>query len=155
MTGRGLVARGVAAALALGLAGCIPFRGSPVKLRGYTLQTTTEANDDSPVAVDVVVVTDRALVLPVSKLKAAEWFAQRAQLQLDHPDGLQVTSLEPVPGQRMPWQRVRWKGKAVAAFVFAGYATPGDHRVRVDPFKWIVIELTDDSLAVAHPRRPS
>jgi hypothetical protein len=43
----------------------------------------------------------------------------------------------------------------VAAFVFAGYPTPGDHRVRVDPFPWIVIHLTADSLAVARPRRPT
>lgn len=145
---------GIAMAAALA-AGCIPFRGGPVKLRGYTVHSGTEANDRSPVAVDVVVVTDRALVEPVGKLKAAEWFARRAQLRLDHPVGLQVTSLEPVPGQRLPWRRVRWRGKAVAAFVFAAYPTPRDHRVRVDPFPWIVIQLTADSLAVGPLRRPS
>ncbi len=142
-------------AAALLLAGCIPFRGEPVKLRGYAVWSGGDANGRSPVAVDVVVVTDRALVEPVGGLKAAEWFARRGQLQRDHPAGLQVTSMEPVPGQRLPWRRVRWRGKAVAAFVFAGYATPRDHRVRVDPFPWIVIQLTGDSLAVAHPRRPS
>jgi type VI secretion system protein len=151
------VARGgvAAVAVALLLAGCIPFRRDPVKLRGYALRSGAEANDDSPVAVDVVVVTDRALVEAVGKLRAGEWFARRAQLQLDHPRGLHVTSLEPVPGQRLPWRRVRWRGRAAAAFVFAGYPTPRDHRVRVDPFPWIVIQLTADSVAIARPRRPS
>lgn len=144
---------GVLAGLAL--AGCLPFGGGGVKLRGYALWSGAEANDRSPVAVDVVVVTDRALVEPVSKLAAAQWFDTRGQLLLDHPRGLQVTSLEPVPGQRLPWRRVRWRGKAVAAFVFAAYPTPGSHRVRVDPFPWVVIHLTADSLAVARPRRPT
>jgi type VI secretion system protein len=144
----------VATALMLTLGGCL-WGGGPVKLRGYSVASGEEANDRSPVAVDVVVVTDRALVEPVSKLAAGDWFAARRQMLLDHPRGLQVTSLEPVPGQRLPWQRVRWRGKAVAAFVFAAYPTPGDHRVRVDPYPWIVIHLTADSLAVAHPRRRS
>jgi len=156
LTRRRAAAPAIALALLLAPAGCLPFRGGgAVRLRGYALHAGEQANGDSPVAVDVVVVTDRALVEPLSKLKAAEWFARRAQLQLDHPAGVRVTSLEPVPGQRLPWRRVRWRGKAAAAFVFAGYATPGDHRVRVDPFRWIVIQLTGDSMAVAHPRRPS
>lgn len=155
MRGRRLARAALAAAAALLLVGCLPFGRGAVKLRGYSVLSGGEANGRSPVAVDVVVVTDRELVEPVAALKAAEWFARRAQLQLDHPKGLQVTSLEPVPGQRLPWRRVRWRGKAVAAFVFAGYPTPRDHRVRVDPFPWIVIQLTGDSLAVAHRRRPS
>lgn len=142
-------------AAGLALAGCIPFvGGSPVQLRGYALSAAPAANDSSPVAVDVVVVTDRALVAPVSKLSAADWFATRGQLLLDNPRGLAVTSLEPVPGQALPFQRLRWKGTAQAAFVFAGYAAPGHHRVRVDPYPWITIRLADDSVAVSHTRGP-
>ncbi|HYW09815.1 MAG TPA: hypothetical protein VE913_22820 [Longimicrobium sp.] len=142
------------ALLTVVLAGCIPFRGSPVKLRGYSLAATPTANDRSPVAVDVVVVTEHDLVATVAKLPAAEWFAKRAQIQLDNPRGVEITSLEPVPGQHFAWRRVKPKRKAAAAFVFAGYPSPGDHRVRVDPFRWISIQLTADSLAVVQSRGP-
>lgn len=136
------------------LAGCIPFRRSPVKLRGYSLAAAPGANDRSPVAVDVVVVTEKDLVEKVAKLPAAQWFATRAQIQLDNPRGVEITSLEPVPGQHLAWRRVKPKRKAAAAFVFAAYPPPGDHRVRVDPFRWISIQLTADSLAVVQSRGP-
>ncbi len=145
----------VLAGAAIGTAGCIPFVGrSPVKLRGYALSAAAQANDRSPVAVDLVVVTEKTLVAPVSKLAAADWFATRGQLLLDNPRGLSVTSLEPVPGQALPYQRLRWKGNAQAAFVFANYPSPGHHRVRVDPYRWIAVQLTADSLAVLQTRGP-
>ncbi|HEX8431626.1 MAG TPA: hypothetical protein VF625_10070 [Longimicrobium sp.] len=140
--------------LAVVLAGCIPFRRSPVKLRGYSLAAAPGANDRSPVAVDVVVVTEKDLVATVAKLPAAEWFAKRAQIQLDNPRGVEITSLEPVPGQLLAWRRVKPRRKAAAAFIFAAYPPPGDHRVRVDPFRWISIHLTADSLAVVQSRGP-
>jgi type VI secretion system protein len=136
------------------LAGCIPFRRSPVKLRGYSLAAAPGANDRSPVAVDVVVVTEKELVEKVAKLPADQWFATRAQIQLDNPRGVEITSLEPVPGQLLAWRRVKPKRKAAAAFVFAAYPPPGHHRVRVDPFRWISIHLTADSLAVVQSRGP-
>ena len=148
----------LALAIAAACAGCflpIPFLPhSPVKLRGYAVSAAQSANDRSPVAVDLVIVTDETLVKPVSKLTAADWFAGKGQLLLDNPRGLAVTSMEPVPGQALPYQRLRWKGTAQAAFVFAAYPSKGDHRVRVDPYPWIAIQLTDDSMAVVHTGRP-
>lgn len=146
-----------APALALSLlllAGCGMFFGSPVRLRGYDLAAVHEANRNSPVRVDVVVVRDEELAKEVGKLTSAAWFARKGQLILDHPRMLEVTSLEPVPGQAVPWRRVRRTGKAQAAFVFADYRTDGSHRVRVDPYRWISIRLAEDSMAVVAGRGP-
>jgi hypothetical protein len=142
--------------LALLAAGCIPFRAGPVKLRGYVLSADPGANGESPVQVDLVVVGEAELAKAVGKLSSAQWFAQKGQLLLDHPRGLEVTSLEPVPGQMLPRERLRLRARkqAAAAFVFANYPAKGDHRVRVDPFPWISIRLTADSLAVAPVRGP-
>lgn len=140
--------------LSLLLGGCALVFRSPVKLRGYDLSAAPRANDDSPVRVDVVVVNDEPLAKQVAKLTAAAWFAGKGQLMLDNPRLLEVTSLEPVPGQALPWRRMRWRGKAQAAFVFADYPTAGDHRVRVDPYRWISIRLAEDSMAVAVGRGP-
>lgn len=134
--------------------GCGLLSRSPVKLRGYDLAAAQHANQDSPVRVDVVVINDKPLAQAVGKLSAADWFAQRGQLVLDNPRLLEVTSLEPVPGQALPWRRVRPRGKAFAAFVFADYAAEGDHRVRVDPYRWISIRLDGDSMAVTAVRGP-
>lgn len=144
----------IALLIALATGGCgLAFR-SPVKLRGYDLAAAPGANRDSPVRVDVVVVSDEALAKQLAKLNAAGWFAARGQLVRDNPRRLEVTSLEPVPGQALPWRRLRPRGRAQAAFVFADYATEGEHRVRVDPYRWISIRLAPDSMAVTGVRRP-
>lgn len=145
--------RTIAIALSLLLlGGC--FFASPVRLRGYDLAAVHEANRNSPVRVDVVVVRDGELAREVGKLSSAAWFARKGQLVLDHPRMLEITSLEPVPGQAVPWRRVRRRGKAQAAFVFADYRTDGTHRVRVDPYRWISIRLAEDSMAVVAGRGP-
>jgi type VI secretion system protein len=140
--------------LACAAGGCGLMSRSAVKLRGYDLAAAPYANGDSPVRVDVVVVNDKPLAEAVGKLTAADWFAQRGQLLLDNPRLLEITSLEPVPGQALPWRRLRRDGKARAAFVFADYAAEGDHRVRVDPYRWISIRLEEDGMAVAAARGP-
>jgi type VI secretion system protein len=134
--------------------GCSLIFRSPVKLRGYDLAAAPGANQDSPVRVDLVVVRDEPLAKEVAKLKASEWFAKKGQLILDNPHMLEVTSLEPVPGQALPWRRLRTRGNGQAAFVFADYPSKGDHRVRVDPYRWISIRLAPDSMAVMAGRGP-
>ena len=150
--------RATSLALVLSLAvltgGCGLLSRSPVRLRGYDLAAVAEANRDSPVRVDVVVVNDEALAKELGKLTAAAWFARKSQLILDNPRLLEVTSLEPVPGQAVPWRRVRRRGKAQAAFVFADYPTEGEHRVRVDPYRWISIRLAEERMAVTAGRGP-
>ncbi len=144
----------LALALTLLLGGCALVFKSPVKLRGWDLAAAPGANRDSPVRVDVVVVNTEPLAKEVAKLDAAGWFAGKGQLMLDNPRMLEVTSLEPVPGQTVPWRRLRVRGKPQAAFVFADYPTAGDHRVRVDPYRWISIRLAEDSMAVTVARGP-
>lgn len=140
--------------LALLCGGCALVFKSPVKLRGWDLAAAPGANHDSPVRVDLVVVNAAPLAKEVAKLDAAGWFAGKGQLMLDNPRMLEVTSLEPVPGQTVPWRRMRVRGKPQAAFVFADYPTKGDHRVRVDPYRWISIRLAEDSMAVVVARGP-
>ncbi|MBV9773953.1 MAG: hypothetical protein JO040_08385 [Gemmatimonadetes bacterium] len=147
MRGR-LAAALLAGALLLG--GC---RAS-VKTGYFAVQTSPEANDRSPVPVAVVVVYDAALLKTVAALTAHDWFARRAQLTRDHPTGFQAVSWEFVPGQTVPLQPLRLRRKkARGAFVFADYAAPGDHRVRVDPYRRVVIRLLDADVAVEPLRR--
>lgn len=127
-------------------AGC----GSPVRTRAFAVQVAPEANDRSPVPVALVVVYDPSLLETVAALTARDWFRQREQLARDFPGGFTALSWEFVPGQRVPLQPVRFRHRrARGAFVFADYAAPGDHRIRIDPYRRVTIRLLDDDLSVA------
>ena len=88
------------------------------------------ANDTTPIAIDLIAVRDKALVDKLGALTAAEWFAQREQAMRDHPTALGLTSWELVPGQTMRVERPQAE-PAWAVLVFANYASPGPHRLRV------------------------
>lgn len=131
-------------ALAAGAAGC-----RPVKTRAIAVYASPEANRESPVPVELVVAYDDETVKVLSGMTARDWFRQRAQLRQDNPRGLRSVAWEFVPGQSVPLRPLGvQRKKAKGAFVFADYYAPGDHRVRVDPFKRILITLREDGFSV-------
>lgn len=115
---------GVIAMLLL-LCGCA---ARTIGLEEVRIQAAPDANGNGAVAVDVVLATRPGSAEQLAKLPAAEWFRRRAQFLRDNPDGLAVMSWELVPGQSVtaPVRR-----SAVDAYVFALYASPGDHRTRL------------------------
>jgi type VI secretion system protein len=92
-----------------------------------------EANEDSPVAVDVVVVYDRKLVDDLLKLSASQWFATKAQFMADHDRKVAVQGWEWVPGQKVDPISIEYRAGAQQVVVFADYHTDGAHRVVVQP----------------------
>ncbi len=108
------------------------------------------ANGNSPVALDIVSVGDKAAVDPLSKMAASEWFQKREQFRRDYPkDGaLVVRSWEWVPGQAIPELVVPRKPKPRAVFLFANYASPGPHRARLVPGKEIIVTLGPEDMAI-------
>lgn len=142
-----LAARRLAAlgAAALALAGCslLPdvtsFFGGQMRL---AVEVDSALNDDSPVAVETLIVYDAKLVDQLTALTAAQWFERREQFLRDHEQGaLDHWLWEWVPGQRVADQRLDFRVGAQAAVVFAGYLTPGDHRQRVAPHGEYVLVL--------------
>lgn len=96
-----------------------------------TIEAMKNANHDSAVAVDVVIVEAELLAQDISKLAAREYFAQRRQIQRDNPGGLTVWSWELAPGQRVDSASIGPLCGS-ATLVFASYVTPGDHRLNID-----------------------
>ncbi|MGX6567583.1 hypothetical protein [Cupriavidus necator] len=129
-----------AVALAGLLGGCaasswLGFKGDKVKWKQVTLTAAADANGNSPVAVDVVLVSDEALQARLADLPAAKWFAGRSDLGSTYPSGLRYRSWELVPGQRLDVPAEDLEGPRVAAaYVFANYQAPGAHRARVEQF---------------------
>jgi type VI secretion system protein len=135
------------------LAGCGIFgsSGEKVSWSQMTLTASDDVNNDAPVAVDVVLVSDRALLERIADLPASKWFSARADLAATFPQGLRYRSWEMVPGQRLTVPGDTFSGPRVAAaFVFANYQGPGAHRVRIDTFSGrVAVLLNATALAVS------
>jgi type VI secretion system protein len=145
-----ILAAGALAAVLLAGAGC---RGS-LKTRTVSIRADSTANSDTPIPVDLVVIYDKALAAQAAELTARQWFTRKAQIARDHPRGVRSVSWELVPGQRVPVHRFPFRRKgARAAFVFADYLAPGDHRVRIDPLRAADVVLGAEEVTVAAPMR--
>ena len=121
---------GLICGLLLIFTGCgIPAPGlskpTPLQLQVRILDS---ANQNSPVAVDVVAVRNKQLAPAIAALTAAQWFQQKTQIVRDHPDQLDIQSWEWVPGQDVRPIRTPMPGGVKQLIVFANYAAPGAHR---------------------------
>ena len=137
----------------MGLAGCSMLfpSGDKVKWDELTLAASDNANNDSPVAVDVVFITDKTLLARVAELPASKWFSVRGDLAATFPDSIRYQSWELVPGQRLVVAGDKLRGPRVAGvFVFADYPGPGANRVRVERFNGrLVVQLGDNAFSVS------
>ncbi|HEX9983242.1 MAG TPA: hypothetical protein VGF69_08260 [Thermoanaerobaculia bacterium] len=115
----------------------------PVEVR-----VAPDANHDSPVAVDLLVVYDKKLLDKLLATPSAEWFAKRDQFLKDYPKQLVVEAREWVPGQAVEPLTLTYRPGAVMVVVFADYGTAGDHRAAVDPQQLFRLVLGERDLAV-------
>lgn len=113
------------------------------------VSSSNTANQNSPVAMDLVMVSDKKLLDVLGGLTAVDWFQKRAQIQLDHPGKIKIlTDLELVPGQRYGPVKFAVDPKFIGGFVFLNYFTPGAHRALIDIHKPLVINLLDKDFAI-------
>jgi type VI secretion system protein len=135
------------------LAGCSMLfpSGEKVKWDELTLAASDQANNDSPIAVDVVFVTDKAMLARIAELPASKWFAVRGDLVGTFPDSLHYQSWELVPGQRLSVPGDKLRGPRVAGvFVFADYPGPGAYRMRIERLSGrLVVQLGENAFSVS------
>lgn len=113
-----------------------------------------DANRDSAVAVEFVVVRDKDFLKRLMDLTARQWFEQRDQLRRDFPKAFQSWDFEWIPGQQVPTVRRRFQAGARSGIVFADYLSEGPHRARFDPYEPIRVRLGKNDLEVqAKPSR--
>lgn len=92
-----------------------------------------DANEDSPLAVELIVVYNDKLIDKLLEKKARDWFAGREQFLRDHEDDVDAHKWEWIPGQEVPPIELSYGIGAKRLVVFADYITPGDHRANIDP----------------------
>ncbi len=121
----------------------------PDAVRSVDLRAASDANGDRPVAVDLVFASDEAAADALAGLSAREYFARRDQLLADHPDGIRVNSWELVPGQHVAGAGTAASCGTAATYLFADYASPGAHRLRLTQTGEIAVLLGADAAALA------
>jgi type VI secretion system protein len=110
-----------------------------------------DANDNSPVAVDLLLVYDDKLVDKLREMPAADWFKNKEQYVADHPSVI-VKSWEWAPGQAIEPIHVEYRAGARNVLLFADYQTEGPHREVVGPPKPFKIILGPRDLSVEVPQ---
>jgi type VI secretion system protein len=161
---RSLLLSAIALAMVLLFTACpkvkIPKRipGTPVESKlDVKVHVSPAANNNNPVAVDLVLVSDKKLLQELMKMSASEWFEKRHQFTLDYPKeiGLGARRWEWVPGQQVKLDRVIVKSEVVGGVVFANYFNAGTHRAPVSPGKGILITLGEEDLCVQSLKEPA
>lgn len=102
--------------------------------KGLLVTAESNANQNSPVALDIVFVADPAMLEKLSALPASRWFAVRQDYLKTYPTTLSAYSLELVPGQtRLLSAKELGSPRVAGVLLFADYGTPGEHRMRLPP----------------------
>jgi type VI secretion system protein len=86
-----------------------------------------EVNDDSPIAVDVVVISDKDTLKQISSLTAQAWFQKRDTLLRMYPSKIQISSWEWIPDQKISRLKIPNTGVADGVLLFADYTSTGNH----------------------------
>ena len=98
--------------------------GSGPTALNVSLEANARANQNTPVAVAILVVYDKDVAKELSKKKASAWFSEMEQQLRDNPDmsKFDLRKWEVMPGQRISEVRMPLQGRTVeAAYVFADY----------------------------------
>lgn len=132
----------------------LSFKGTRLNWDEVELSAALGANQNSPVAIDIVLVLDETMIDRLSELTAAKWFGARADLLKTYPKALAYRSWELVPEQMLRIPGASFGSPRVAAvFIFANYITPGSHRARVDELKKpIIVRLEPQGFDVSSAR---
>ncbi|MCB9551915.1 MAG: hypothetical protein H6705_08535 [Myxococcales bacterium] len=133
------------------LAGCGP--NIPERLR-VAVEAEPGANTDSPIALAVLVVYDEEVMRELARLKADDWFEQAEQRLRDNPDfeDFDLLQWEVMPGQVIPEVELQLQERPSEGLVFADYYAEGDHRIRFNTSKRIVIVLGPNDFDVVDRR---
>lgn len=109
----------------------------------------SQSNNNSAVALDLVIVYDKGLIDKFLSMSATEYFKKKRQLTLDYPVQIQVKNWEIAPSQTINPYRVHYAHPVPeAAFIYANYGTPGEHRLRVGDQTGIQLILGKDQMAM-------
>ncbi|MDR0406747.1 MAG: hypothetical protein LBH38_01515 [Holosporales bacterium] len=132
--------------LAAVLSGC----STDVPLETVSLSASMEANSSYATVVDLIIVFDKDIAAKVSSMPASQYFPVSDQLQHDNAELMSRWRWEIIPGQIISKCPIIFSkcSTPLAAFIFARYYTPGDHRKKLTPVEDIAVLLEQEDFKV-------
>ena len=106
-----------------------------------TIQALDDANENTPVAVDVVYTLSQELAQKLSTMSAKEYFKMRDQLIRDYINLVMIHGWEIPPGHTVKEEMNALHPQTQAAFLFADYDVPGVHRSKLPVFENLYVHL--------------
>jgi len=107
-----------------------------------------EANEDRPLAVELIVAYDQKVVDELLKIPARDWFVKREQFLRDHGEALDTWKWEWIPGQTVEPLELTYGIGAKKVVLYADYLAPGDHRASIDPQRPFRLVLGESELSL-------
>lgn len=126
------------------------FFGETLDIR---VKVDSVANDELPLAMDVVYVYDENVLANILKMSSKQWFQQEESRQRsgaengEEESGYQMWGWEWVPGQDTT-VHLPLKTSTVGAVVFVKYFKEGQHRAKLQLFKDVEMNLGYDDFTV-------
>ena len=103
----------------------------PVCLKKVNISLDSDANQESALAIDLLMIYKKELLDTVMKMGARDYYLSANQLKRDYPEMVDIWHWELTPGQVIKDYPITHRDETViGAVFFADYLTPGDHRVR-------------------------
>jgi type VI secretion system protein len=120
------------------------------KAQRFSIQVNVEdnANQNSPIPADFVMVLDKKLAVEVAKLSAKDWFDRRQQFQRDFATKIKVVSWEWVPGEHTGPITIEVAARTLSAFIFANYLNGGEHRGYIDVRSPVVVNFGPEDFSL-------
>ncbi|MCP4200883.1 MAG: hypothetical protein GY769_03010 [bacterium] len=107
------------------------------------ISVSSDLNQNSPLAFDLLVVYDQKLLESLEKMDAATWFKNRKQFLKDHSHQKKVEAhhWEWVPGQPKLKLALHFRKNARGGVAFGNYPSVGEHRIQFKPHKHMLVTL--------------
>ena len=127
-----------------------PTKITTGKVQQVTIDADSNANMGSPVVVDIVSAYDGQLVKVLESIPASEWFSSKNKYIDQFKGKIFVISREIAPGNQIQLKyTTETEEKPIATFIFASYDSPGEHRLKVEKFKPLIIKLQESAYVVS------
>ncbi|WP_208457022.1 hypothetical protein [Caballeronia zhejiangensis] len=118
----------------------------PTQLHTLSVVVGAHANHDTAVSMDLVLVHDEATYESLTRIKAADWFANRDDWSRQYQQQIAISSWELVPGSNLKVPVRRLTDGAVGFVVFANYPGERPHRVQFKGIGQVTVILKENDM---------
>ena len=140
---------GSSSVLVSSLASAFIPQGHPIWLQEIEFQVSRNMNNNSPVAIHVLVIYKKRVWDVLTQMNSQDYFMNADQLYQQYGDNIDRFTYEAIPGMPMlPAQINLSNDFAEGILVFARYGTIGAHRKTIDDARIVMMRLYRDDFEI-------